>query len=205
MRVFLCRFSSVMLAAIIAPSVVGQTVGQLDQITAILIRHGAPGGVSAFDGCSPHSIELKAFPGQTTDEELNTLSSNGGLEWRKVDGGYFVRVGNSQGPDLLDVKLPEIKLDTEDPVINAGALLANTFVQKEQARLSLRMLDRSIGFSALPKDTQNDGESAHLILPPGTLLEDLNRIATRSGKAVWLYKESSCGGDRVASLSWIAR
>jgi hypothetical protein len=202
---FVYQVCCLALAMSVASAGIGQTTDPSQQVAAILVRHGDPGGVSKFSGCSAASAAPEGATRQTTADELDLLSGNGWLTWKKIDGGYFVRLGGSNDRSLLDVKVPEIGLNTSDPVTNTGTLLANHVVQAEQVRLGLKILDRSIGFSALPDGASSRPEQIHFELPPGTLLEDLNRIAVRSGRAVWLHDEATCGGRRIASLNWIAR
>ncbi len=179
------------------------TEGLAQLAAAILTSNNGVGGVRDIYECHPSPSGEIQVSGSVVDEQLNSLAQHYPIKWKKDHDAYVIQVGDSISSSLLDVVLPDIAVSKDNLVAATGTLFASGAVQNDLRKSGLRLLDRSIGFSPVGVQPATSGKS--IILPRGTLYEDLNRLAVRAGKAVWLYQQDTCNGNKVGQFTWVRR
>jgi hypothetical protein len=169
----------------------------------IISTGGAVGGVQEQCGCDLIVVPSKAVSKADAGDQLDKLSRTYPLTWTNNHNAYTVRIGATTNKSLLDIVIPQITVIKGNVVASTGILLGSQAIQDAQKSLGVKLLDRSLGFAGVAAISPS-GEK-EMVLPRGTLAEDLNGLAASSGTAVWIYQERRCDGRVVAQLSWVHR
>jgi hypothetical protein len=159
---------------------------------------GVPGGIVSARSCgSDAPVALRVPVGKELGEALDeVLTRTGGSLRRDESGGVLTVIPKAGIPALLAVKIDRLMI--EDPALLVRALDQIEQVpgfRQEVAASRLVLRGPEIGYSDLR--SRNEGKPA--ARPPmeirsETVLEALNQVAARHGRAIWLYEEIRCLG-----------
>jgi len=112
-------------------------------------------------------------------------------------GHYTLRTAT---PSVSSAKLPSLQLRVKTLSEATDILLQQKAMQDHPAALNTTEAPDNIGFSSI-----RERELRIVSIPPGTLKEDLNTLASAFGAAVWKLDQHDCRGNRTFRLSWIAK
>jgi hypothetical protein len=174
----------------------------LDVVAADLLKaRDVPGGVEVISGCSAIPLRVFEVGSMPTEGALNILSqSEHSLTWDKKGPAYTVTIRGTATPSVSSAKLPSLQLRVKTLSEATDILLQQRAMQDHLAALNTTEAPDNIGFSSI-----HERELRIVSLPPGTLREDLNALASAFGAAVWKLDQHDCGGNRTFRLSWIAK
>ena len=175
----------------------------LDIFLHVLRDTGFPGGFVEVAGCSdlPRG-SLKLKQGTTVREAMDALvAANPNYQWKWKEG--VVDLMPRVGIPLLSTQIRKFQMDAtehETPAV-LQALLRLPEVQAHAAQLDLKTA-LGQGGPGVYEEHPIPREPArfHADWQNFPLLDGLNRIVRTSRRAVWIYRETDCGGDKTYAV-----
>lgn len=194
----------VMVSALLSAETMPRSVGTqpLDAVASdVLRRGGVPGGVEVITGCESLEPTFIAVDDTNTENVMNVLTkSQNSLSWAKRDKAITVTIRTDGGPSIASTDLPEMQLEVHTLSEATDVLLQQPAVQSRLSQLKMKETIGNVGFSSI-----TEHEARTIVVPAGTLRDQLNALAITFGKAVWLLQQRECGGTRIFQLSWVAK
>jgi hypothetical protein len=171
------------------------------QVADILHRSRVPGGIEIIRGCESvsdnGSFAVLPEPSQTL-ARLSEVHPH--LVWKKVDNTYTVSIRLTQSPSITSIIIPKIDLKIVTLSAAVDALLQEPSVAKKITEMNFRESLIRLGPSSV-----NEHELRKLQLREASLGDDLNRIATVFGAAVWELDQWECQGKKLYVITWISK
>jgi hypothetical protein len=169
----------------------------------VLRGTGLNGGFAEIAGCSDEPEgSLRLRPGITVREAMDALvAANPNYQWDFKDG--VVELMPRVDVPLLHVKIGKFQVDSterETPAILEG-LLRLPEVRARAAQLDLKPGLGQGGPGVYDEHpVHREPARIHANWQNLSLLEALNGIVRASRKAVWIYRETDCSGDKTYSI-----
>ena len=175
-----------------------------DAAASAILQSGMTGGVEAYNDCSPRlTADSTLLPG-TIDERLTALKEQApSLTWSSRDTTYNVAVGTRPNNFFLGVNVPAISVDSENIGLAAAEILGQAAVSKNIEETHVELFSTPPGFAALK--TQGGEKAAPLLLPPESVADDLNQLASHWKSRVWLLNVGDCSGRLTGRILWIEK
>jgi len=168
----------------------------------VLRGTGVNGGFAEIAGCSdlPQG-SLKLKHGVTVRGAMDALvARNPGYQWELENGVVVLRP--RVGIPLLNTQIRKFQMNAterETPAV-LQALLRLAEVQAHAAQLDLKPALGQGGPGVYEEHPiQREAARFHAGWQNFSLLDGLNRIVQTSRRAVWIYRETDCGGDKTYS------
>lgn len=176
----------------------------VDSIVSTLRAQQKSGGIVEVAGCSPAMAEdsQKSDSG-SVNSRFDHLAKTNAIKWSETGGVYFIWIPSRAAAPLMNLRLSAIVVPDGNLDVASGLIMQNDIFQRELDKSHIRFIDRSLGFSPLPSERSSSGKT--VTIPAGTVAEDLNWLASRYPSTVWLFRQTSCEGKQVVSLSWLSR
>jgi hypothetical protein len=169
----------------------------------VLRGTGVKGGFAAIADCSdlPRGT-LKLKQGVTLHEAMDALvAANPSYRWQLEDG--VVVLMPTSGVSFLNTKIGKFQMDATDREIPAilHELLRLPEVQASAAQLYLKPGLGQGGPGVYDEHpVQTAPARIHADWRNFSLLDGFNRVVQTSQKAVWIYRETDCGGDKTYTI-----
>ncbi len=171
------------------------------QVADILHRSRVPGGIEIIRGCETVSDKGSFAVLPEPSQALARLSEfHPHLAWKKIDDAYTVTIRLTQSPSIASITVPKLELKIVTLSAAVDALLREPSVAKKITEMNFRESLIRLGPSSV-----NEHEPRKLQLPEASLGDDLNRIATVFGAAVWELDQWECQSKRLYGITWISR
>jgi len=160
-----------------------------------------PGGVELILGCD--GLGMKTFhPNfENPDAALADIArTESHVTWTKKGSAYTVTIQLAPSQSLTSVRLPALQIRAKTLSQATDSLLNEGPVRERISAMNTSEMTENFGFASI-----NEREMRVIDLPPGTLREDLNVIATAFGSAIWKLDQRECNKSRTFKISWISK
>jgi hypothetical protein len=185
-------------------------LGKFPPITALMIALNnakVPGGIVKIKSCQEQQKKNMSSTGSSMRNVLDAfVMADPQYKWQ-IEDGVVNLVPATGDPPLLDVRIPEFKVENVETLDDAASrLLATPSVKKGITALGLEQgVQRLSGPGYyLPPDSRKE-DSTHKLTVTGknlSLREALNTIVRVRGSGVWLYTENHCRGRKEFSVKF---
>jgi hypothetical protein len=168
----------------------------------LLLTRSAGGIASAASGCEEEPIIQRWMPvGASLKNVLNWIVTADPVYRWQLDGDIVNLLPLDDEPVLLRTRIDRFRLETPADIDSAlNQLLAQPEVKRQANNLNI-----STGLKLFVRPSSKTDPKITLDCKDLTLREALNAIVRAYGRAVWSYRERSCGGQNVFSIDFIVR
>jgi hypothetical protein len=176
----------------------------ISRASALLRAAGVWGGIEDHRvDCSPDQERTFTALQGSLKEGLNQLGAmDRSVVWKEEHGGILIR-RNPAPTSLLDTRIKEFGFNKSDrPDVPTDALIGLPAVRTEISRLKLSVRSPELGFAQMRPEAASD---QRIILRNVTVREVLNAVASADHPRVWLFQETTCGGQTTLLIQWLVK
>jgi hypothetical protein len=184
-------------------------VSTINALTRALSSAQVPGGVATITTCVADKSHDLAPLGPALGDALDAIViADPQYRWY-IDQGAVNLVPSNNEPTLLDVVIPDFKVDQAKTIEGIVIkLLAILEVKEGITRLQLTPGSSGGGITSLARPgfvgkEENKGFTLHL--QNITLQAALNAVARTHGSAVWSYQEKRCNALKEFSIQFLVQ
>jgi hypothetical protein len=171
-------------------------------IERILSDGTASGGIEITSGCEDEVKVPLRIAGGTIDEKLTSIQTSiPTLRWEKNALAYRVTIGITDVESLMNVVVPPTTVSIGNIQTATGELLNKPEVNTRTAQSNLKLYSLPLGFSSV-RSTKPQ-EQSELMLPAGSVADDLDRVGAAFDERIWLYTSRRCQGTLMGRVLWL--
>lgn len=166
-----------------------------------------PGGLEIFKDCRTPSPRVTVTTGSPASFVLaEIIAARPDLSVSIEATGVVRVIPRTPHKTILDIKLGDVKISEKQNVVVAVRSVLNTpEVQAEMRRLKIQEKPTQLGFGTVPRPGSSFYAGPNWNASGTTVRETLEKLAILSGRAVWVYVEEVCEGQRRFSLDFAVR
>jgi hypothetical protein len=179
-----------------------QSISSVNYVSFLLRQANAWGGIEEYTGCDPDpDLRMPPLNGTLQDGLIQLRAQDTSLNWKAEQDGIVVS-RNAPKESFLDTRIEKIEFAKFDPMDKiTDALLNAPAVQRRITAQNLTVRSPELGFAQAKVDSEEQ-----LTLENVTLRQALNAVA-RSGSRprVWLFRQTTCNGQKTILVQWLVR